>query len=320
VAPQITVVNPNQTPFVADNNPFNFSAITSSLTNATVTLTQNGNAVTNLTINQTTGTIQKNCMLITGSNVFVLTVTNACGRDSKTIEINYNPCLKPVINFTIPNGTTVNNSQFNVTASIQHFTQILYKIQTNTTQEGINFTHNGQTSYDYTYNSETGAFSSNATLIPGLNTFVLTVTNPCGTSTATFTINYVICNKPTITAVQVSKNSINVSDSIYNFKAYLTGINSKQNCQLKLNNQITNIFDFNTTTNLLSATFKLKKGLNQLNVKVTSNCGEEIQNFSINYTPLKPVVTPIRPKPSLPETKPTTPESKPPGRGSGRNK
>jgi hypothetical protein len=320
VAPQITVVNPNQTPFVADNNPFNFSAIASSLTNATVTLTQNGNAVTNLTINQTTGTIQKNCTLITGSNVFVLTVTNACGRDSKTIEINYNPCLKPVINFTLPNGTTVNNSQFNLTASIQHFTQILYKIQTNTTQEGINFTHNGQTSYDYTYNSETGAFSSNATLIPGLNTFVLTVTNPCGTTTATFTINYLICNKPTITAVQVSKNSIIVSDSIYNFKAYLTGINSKQNCQLKLNNQITNIFDFNTTTNLLSATFKLKKGLNQLNVKVTSNCGEEIQNFSINYTPLKPVVTPIRPKPSLPETKPSTPESKPPGRGSGRNK
>ena len=320
VAPQITVVNPNQTPFVADNNPFNFSAIASSLTNATVTLTQNGNAVTNLTINQTTGTIQKNCMLISGSNVFVLTVTNACGRDSKTIEINYNPCLKPVINFTLPNGTTVNNSQFNLTASIQHFTQIQYKIQTNTTQEGIEFTHNGQTSYDYTYNSETGAFSSNATLIPGLNTFVLTVTNPCGTTTATFTINYVICNKPTITAVQVSKNSINVSDSIYNFKAYLTGISSKQNCQLKLNNQTTNVFDFNTTTNLLSATFKLKKGLNQLYVKVTSNCGEEIQNFSINYTPLKPVVTPIRPKPSLPETKPTTPESKPPGRGSGRNK
>jgi len=320
VAPQITVVNPNQTPFVADNNPFNFSAIASSLTNATVTLTQNGNAVTNLTINQTTGTIQKNCTLITGSNVFVLTVTNACGRDSKTIEINYNPCLKPVINFTLPNGTTVNNSQFNLTASIQHFTQIQYKIQTNTTQEGIEFTHNGQTSYDYTYNSETGAFSSNATLIPGLNTFVLTVTNPCGTTTATFTINYVICNKPTITAVQVSKNSINVSDSIYNFKAYLTGISSKQNCQLKLNNQTTNVFDFNTTTNLLSATFKLKKGLNQLYVKVTSNCGEEIQNFSINYTPLKPVVTPIRPKPSLPETKPTTPESKPPGRGSGRNK
>jgi alpha-L-arabinofuranosidase len=320
VAPQITVVNPNQTTFVADNNPFNFSAIASSLLNASVTLTQNGNAVTNLMINQTTGTIQKNCMLITGSNVFVLTVTNACGRDSKTIEINYNPCLKPVINFAIPNGTTVNNSQFNLTASIQNFTQIQYKIQTNTTQEGIEFTHNGQTSYDYTYNSETGAFSSNATLIPGLNTFVLTVTNPCGTTTATFTINYVICNKPTITAVQVSKNSINVSDSIYNFKAYLTGINSKQNCQLKLNNQSTNIFDFNTTTNLLSATFKLKKGLNQLNVKVTSNCGEEIQNFSINYTPLKPVVTPIRPKPSLPETKPSTPESKPGGRGSGRNR
>jgi hypothetical protein len=320
VAPQITVVYPNQTPFVADNNPFNFSAIASSLLNASVTLTQNGNAVTNLMINQTTGTIQKNCALITGSNVFVLTVTNTCGRDSKTIEINYNPCLKPVINFAIPNGTTVNNSQFNLTASIQNFTQIQYKIQTNTTQEGIEFTHNGQTSYDYTYNSETGAFSSNATLIPGLNTFVLTVTNPCGTTTATFTINYVICNKPTITAVQVSKNSINVSDSIYNFKAYLTGINSKQNCQLKLNNQSTNIFDFNTTTNLLSATFKLKKGLNQLNVKVTTNCGEEIQNFSINYTPIKPVVTPIRPKPSLPETKPTTPESKPGGRGSGRNK
>ncbi|MBP6091173.1 MAG: hypothetical protein KA521_07960 [Crocinitomicaceae bacterium] len=320
VAPQLTMVNPNQTPFNADNSTFNFSAIASSLLNASVTLTQNGNAVTNLMINQTTGTIQKNCNLVNGVNVFVLTVTNSCGRDSKTIEINRNPCLKPVINFTTPNGTTVYSNQFNLSATIQNFTQIQYKIQTNTTQEGILFTQNGQTSYDFTYNSETGAFSSNATLTPGLNTFVITVTNPCGTTTATFTINYVICNKPTITAVQVSKNSINVSDSIYNFKAYLTGASSKQNCQLKLNNQITNIFDFNTTTNLLSATFKLKKGLNQLNVKVTSNCGEEIQNFSINYTPLKPVVTPIRPKPSLPETKPTTPESKPPGRGSGRNK
>ena len=320
VAPQITVVNPTQTPFIADNNSFNFSAIASSLVNASVTLTQNGNAVTNLTINQTTGTIQKNCTLITGSNIFVLTVTNACGRDSKTIEVNYNPCLKPVINFTLPNGTTVNNSQFNVTASIQHFTQIQYKIQTNTTQEGINFTHNGQTSYDYSFNSETGAFSCDATLTPGLNTFALTVTNPCGTTTATFTINYVICNKPTITAIQATKNSFNVSDSIFNFKAYLSGVNAKQNCQLKLNNQTISIFDFNSTTNLLSATFKLKIGLNQLNVKVTSNCGEEIQNFSINYSPLKPVVTPVRPKPSLPETKPSTPEIKPGGRGSGRNK
>jgi hypothetical protein len=320
VAPQITVVNPTQTPFIADNISFNFSAIASSLVNASVTLTQNGNAVTNLTINQTTGTIQKNCTLATGSNIFVLTVTNACGRDSKTIEVNYNPCLKPVINFTLPNGTTVNNSQFNVTASIQHFTQIQYKIQTNTTQEGINFTHNGQTSYDYSYNSETGAFSSNTTLTLGLNTFVLTVTNACGTTTATFTVNYVICNKPTITAIQATKNSFNVSDSIFNFKAYLSGVNAKQNCQLKLNNQTISIFDFNATTNLLSATFKLKLGLNQLNVKVTSNCGEEIQNFSINYTPLKPVVTPVRPKPSLPETKPSTPEIKPGGRGSGRNK
>ena len=320
VEPQITVVNPTQTPFIADNNSFNLSAIASSLVNASVTLTQNGNAVSNLTINQTTGSIQKNCNLVIGLNVFVLTVTNTCGRDSKTIEINYNPCLKPVINFTLPNVTTVNNSQFNVTASIQHFTQIQYKIQTNTTQEGINFAHNGQTSYDYSYNSETGAFSSNATLTPGLNTFVLTVTNPCGTTTATFTINYVICNKPTITAVQASKNTFNVSDSIFNFKAYLSGVNAKQNCILKLNNQTITIFDFNATTNLLSATFKLKKGLNQLNVKVTSNCGEEVQNFPINYTPLKPVVTPVRPKPSLPETKPSTPESKPGGRGTGRNK
>ena len=320
VEPQITVVNPTQTPFIADNNSFNLSAIASSLVNASVTLTQNGNAVSNLTINQTTGSIQKNCNLVIGLNVFVLTVTNTCGRDSKTIEINYNPCLKPVINFTLPNGTTVNNSQFNVTASIQHFTQIQYKIQTNTTQEGINFAHNGQTSYDYSYNSETGAFSSNATLTPGLNTFVLTVTNPCGTTTATFTINYVICNKPTITAVQASKNTFNVSDSIFNFKAYLSGVNAKQNCILKLNNQTITIFDFNATTNLLSATFKLKKGLNQLNVKVTSKCGEEVQNFPINYTPLKPVVTPVRPKPSLPETKPSTPESKPGGRGTGRNK
>ena len=320
VAPQITMVNPNQTPFNADNNTFNFSAIASSLLNATVTLTQNGNAVTNLMISQTNGSIQKNCTLISGNNIFVLTITNACGRDSKTVEVNYNPCLKPVINFTSPNGTTVYSNQFNLSATIQNFTQIQYKIQTNTTQEGILFTQNGQTSYDYTYNSETGAFSSNATLTPGLNTFVITVTNPCGTTTATFTINYVICNKPTITAVQATKNTFNVSDSIFNFKAYLTGVSSKQNCQLKLNNRNISIFDFNSTTNLMSSTVKLKSGINQLWVKVTSNCGEEIQNYTINYTPLKPVINPVRPKPSLPETKPSIPESKPGGRGSGRNK
>jgi PKD repeat protein len=116
-------------------------------------------------------------------NTFVVTTTNSCGTDAETITINYQPCVAPVISILAPasNGTTVATAAFTFTATI---------LNSNNGQ-GIGFTQNGRAINSVNFNTTTNTLSGTVKLVPGVNTFIVTATNACGTDTETITINYV---------------------------------------------------------------------------------------------------------------------------------
>jgi hypothetical protein len=87
-----------------------------------ITVSQNNFVLSSGNFNAATNQYENNVTLVNGTNIFVLTATNACGTDAKTITIIYDNCLLPSINVISPaaNGTTVTNANYALTAAIQN--------------------------------------------------------------------------------------------------------------------------------------------------------------------------------------------------------
>jgi hypothetical protein len=164
-----TVTNPSQTLSATIINVANSQGIT---------VTQNGKALIGSTF--TGGTLRRNVTLTSGANTFVITANNTCGTVSETITINYNNCIPPTISWTSPslNNSTVTNASYSIVSQIGNVNNA----------QGLVISQNGQALTGSTFTG--GTLRRNVTLISGVNTFVLTATNACGTVSETITINY----------------------------------------------------------------------------------------------------------------------------------
>jgi hypothetical protein len=136
--------------------------------------------------------------LTNGLNTFVITSVNSCGSDTKTITINYLNCLSPVVSFLTPttNGATVTSPIFILDATIQN----------SNNGQGITYNFNNFNTSNFSFNNSSKKFQSTVNLVAGINTFVISSTNSCGTDTRTITVNYVPCIAPNITILSPASN------------------------------------------------------------------------------------------------------------------
>jgi len=90
VSPVITIVDPATSGSTVNKSTYFFNATVQNVTNSnTITLKQNNVSITSFSFNATTGMVQNNLTLKPGLNTLVLSATNGCGSDSKTVTINY---------------------------------------------------------------------------------------------------------------------------------------------------------------------------------------------------------------------------------------
>ena len=90
VSPVITIVDPATSGSTVNKSAYFFNATVQNVTNSnTITLKQNNVSITSFSFNATTGMVQNNLTLKPGLNTLVLSATNGCGSDSKTVTINY---------------------------------------------------------------------------------------------------------------------------------------------------------------------------------------------------------------------------------------
>ena len=183
VPPTLTITNPTMNNATFTNPQISLVAVAQNITNQQgVSITMNGQSISNFTLNTASGQIQAGLNLNQGLNVIAVSVLNSCGTDIKTINVNYTPCVQPSIQMTNPtmNGSTVNAPLFPLTGILQNISNA----------QNISIQQNGRPLTGVIFNTQSGLFSANVTLNAGLNTFTISVVNACGTANETVMINY----------------------------------------------------------------------------------------------------------------------------------
>jgi len=224
--------------------------------------------------NATTQTIDAQVQLHNGQNTFHLSASNNCGSETATVIVNLINCFTPTATFTSPNGgnITVKTNDFAFSA-IVHGT---------VNANGIKLLMNGMSLIGATYNQANGLIQRPITLVPGVNTIQLTVTNECGTNTYTTTINYDNCVAASIQLLNPSASGTTTNNASFTLSANITGSLSTATVKVFQNGiQLGNptlsaIGQFQMSTTL-------SPGINTFNIEVSNGCGNDVEITSIYY-------------------------------------
>ena len=227
--------------------------------------------------------LSANVILNPGINIFTLTATNECGTEQKTITIQYKDCIDPSLSFINPisERTTVIYPSFTFSATINGLQST----------QGILVYQNGVLLNNISYNSTTRILQANVTLQPGLNTFTVSLTNNCGSTSSSTTVSYENCIKPKITSTNPITNTV-VSLSALRLKATIDNITSKENIIVTLNGRQVSTTTYNSTTKTADISLQLSSGTNTIIISATNNCGSDYETIIINLNDcIAPLIT-----------------------------
>ena len=267
VPPTISILAPSINNTTVNSSASTFVAQINNVQAQGVSLTLNGQPVANTVI--TNGQLRANVTLNPGANVFVLTVTNACGTAAETITVNYDNCIPPAVSIVTPatNNTTV------TTGSVGFLAQV-----SNVTAQGVSVTVNGQQTTAVTYMN--GQLRGNLSLSAGTNTITVTATNSCGSDTETITITYNNCIAPVLTMVTPVASGTEVTNANYTLLAQLTNVNAQQ---VTVSQNGANLTPVNLANGQLSMNVTLAAGINTFVITATNDCGNVNETVSVTY-------------------------------------
>jgi large repetitive protein len=226
--------------------------------------------------------LSTNVILNPGINIFTLTATNECGTEQKTITIQYKDCIDPSLSFINPSSerTIVRVPSFTFSASINGFQNT----------QGVLVYHNGALLNNISFNPSTLVLQGSVILQPGLNEFIVTLTNNCGSTSSNTSVTYENCTRPTITSTNPQNNAL-VTLSALTFKARIENITSKENIIAKLNGNIVSTI-YNLNTKIADLRLQLTPGINTISLTATNNCGTTNETIIINYDGCKaPIIS-----------------------------
>ncbi len=227
--------------------------------------------------------LSANVILNPGINIFTLTASNECGTEQKTITIQYKDCIDPSLSFINPisERTTVIYPSFTFSATINGLQST----------QGILVYQNGVLLNNISYNPTTRILQANVTLQPGLNTFTVSLTNNCGSTSSSTSVSYENCIKPKITSTNPITNSV-VSLPALRLKATIDNITSKENITVTLNGRQVSTTTYNSTTKTADISLQLSSGTNTIIISATNNCGSDNETIIINLNDcIAPVIT-----------------------------
>lgn len=282
--PTVNFVNPNTSPVTVSTSNYIVTAATTNISSKSqIVLKQNGTVVNGNSYSFSGSTISFASALVTGNNIFEVSVTNTAGTDSKTTSIIYKkvvvPCTKPTIGYVAP----APNSTVSTAAQV-----IEAQVNNHIAGTVVNLKLNGASVGSMAFNSITQIAKKSVTLNQGTNTLEVTVSNSCGTNKSTFILYYkntTPCNAPVVTLKSVAGT---VSSSSYNLSGTVSNITSTNQVKLLLNGVAKPV---NLTNGNISANLILKSGINNIVVTGTNACGNDAKTIVVNYTPcLKPLV------------------------------
>jgi hypothetical protein len=241
---------------------YTLNATVQEVTNAQgLTLTLNGQVTP---FNLLNGSVNSTFTLQPGVNNIMLSGTNGCGTDTKSMQVTYVPCTAPTLILQGTN-TTVTNAAYVFNATVN-----------GVSAQQLTLTLNGNPVQNVSLNGNT--LTASLTLQAGSNSIVLFAQNTCGSDRKELTVIYQNCTAPT---VGISQLNDTVAQGIYAFVANLTNMPNSQGISLSLNGQ--NIPSFNYSNGVLTASLNLANEGNAITLHAINACGNASQNASVYY-------------------------------------
>lgn len=289
--PVVTYTNPSVNPTTVQTASYN---VVANITNVSqlnqVTMTINGQPVTGLTFNASTGLASATVNLINGTNTVTTTGTNVYGTDSETTTLIYSPVQTiqpPLVYFVDPNVNpyTVSTPNYTINADVLNVAG----------QQNIVFKQNGSINNNFSYNTTTHRLISTVVLVPGQNVFEVIGTNQAGTAQATTVILYnrVAPMPPVVTITNPSINPYETANQTFSLSATVLNVTTANQVNVTLNGQAITNFTFNPANGGVNVLLNLINGSNVVTVKGTNNDGTDQKQTVIIYRPVQTVQPPV---------------------------
>ena len=217
---------------------------------------------------------------------------NDAGQDIKSQEIikETKPCPPPVLKMIEPaqNELTTDNPSFTIRTEIRN---IVAREQLLATLNNIPIT-----SYNFNGNEIVNVVS----LVPGINSYVISATNNCGTQKIYYSIFYkpqeVIVEKPCPgPGINFSVTVINREDATHELKGTVSNVNKKSDITFTINDSPFDGFTFVPNTGEINSVFKFNPGSYTIMVAVKNDCGQDSYSGTVVIKQEKPCGIRINP-------------------------
>lgn len=224
-----------------------------------------------------------------GVNTIQFTFTNDCSQDRVDLEVTYNGCQPPVIDFpSIVEGAVYSTNPIAFDAIVQ-----------NSNGAGnIQLMLNG-VSQNFTFNDQNNILSATLNLVDG-NNAIQVIVNGCESVTKAINVVYEEpCEPISFTLMNPSSTTALVVDPNYAITMNLVGIDNPQQITV-MHNDNPHPFIYDAGTQILTVDgITLTDGQNGITVTATNDCSQETIVYEIEYNGCQPPVITLGTNPNV---------------------
>jgi large repetitive protein len=289
--PAIRIISPTANPLSTQAPSINVEAEIQHLTNRNeLTVTVNGLPNYSFNYNASNDRFNVQVLLEAGENTIRIQANNKCDEEFVVIKVIYTP---DVVAGTPPSVVFTQPSTDRYTTTDQNY-MVNARVERVKSKTDISLLVNGQSTRDFSYDTQTGVVSVNIECNEGQNTVQVTGKNKFGEDSEMVYITY---NKPTAPAPVVditrpSNSPFNASEANFRVEARLTNVASKQDVNFTLNGVAS---DFSYSNGNFVANIVLAEGENLVEISGYNTVGSDKDQATIILKPtvIEPVSPPV---------------------------
>ncbi len=292
--PVVSFTRPNNSNSTTTKATADIEAAVSYINNKSqLTLLVNNQPISNFSFNANTGKVSATVNLVKGDNKIELKARNNDGSNEDQVVIKRTDVpgglqLPPIITIQQPaNGVTVSERAISVKAKIERVSE----------RNDITFTVNGKRLYDFEFSSNNTQFSANLSLEEGNNTIRIQARNSAGSDDKQVSATYRPALQPPAVNVMQPADQAVINTAEAAFKAKTSRVSAKSEISLWLNDKTISNFQFNTSTQEVTANLTLQTGNNGIRIRVANAGGQDEKRIAVRYEQPKPpkvtILTPV---------------------------
>jgi hypothetical protein len=239
-----------------------------------ITVSQNGNGLSNFNFNTSTGELSAEVTLTEGNNTLRVRAATNDGSDEKSVNVTYRKVAPPTVSITAPE-----NNSTTTTAT----TTLRARLQNVSNRNQITVSQNGNGLSNFNFNTSTGELSAEVTLTEGNNTLRVRAATNDGSDEKSVNVTY---RKPAPPTVKITSptNNADLETNTATVKAAIENVTAARAVRFTVNGNAQT--QFSLENGQFTATVEnLREGENVLIVSASNTDGSAEASVTVRYTP-----------------------------------